>query len=114
MKIGESENTEKSQPASIFFDRRELNLILSIYGRGVAAGAFRDYAMDALRQRALFSIYRRASEVPLYVIEKKPELARRQGAYAVLTGQGFILKRGHDLAQVLRILDRTRFAIASD
>jgi hypothetical protein len=107
-------NAEKTQLPKVFFDRKELNLILSTYGRGVAAGAFRDYAMDALTHRALFSIYRRASEVPLYVIEKKPELARRQGAYAVLTGQGFILKRGHDLAQTLKILDRPRFAIATD
>jgi hypothetical protein len=89
-------------------------LILSGYGRGVAAGAFRDYAMDALSDRALFSIYRRASETPLYVIEKKPELANRQGAFAVVTGHGFIPKRGRDLAQTLRILERPRFALAAD
>lgn len=88
------------------FDRRELNQILSLYGRKVAAGEWRDYAIDLLREKAVFSIFRRASEVPLYRIEKTPRLARRQGAYAVIAASGLILKRGHSLDNVLRVLDR--------
>ncbi len=90
---------------AICFDRRELNQILSVYGRRVAAGEWRGYAIDHRREEAVFSIFRRASEVPLYRIVKKPQLARRQGAYAVRAG-GYILKRGHDLRQVLFALDR--------
>lgn len=95
----------------IFFARRELNLILSAYGRGVAAGDWRDYAMDGLSDRALFSIYRRTSETPLYQIEKQPDLARRQGEWSILSGHGLVLKRGPDLAQLLRFFDRKRFAV---
>ncbi|MDX2235798.1 MAG: DUF2794 domain-containing protein [Hyphomonadaceae bacterium] len=98
----------------VFFARRELLLILSAYGRGVAAGEWRDYAMDGLADRALFSIYRRASESPLYMIEKKPELARKQGEWSLLSGHGLVLKRGHDLAAVLRFFDRKRFALVAD
>lgn len=89
----------------VFFDRRELDRILSLYGRYVAAGEWRDYAMDALPDRALFSIYRRTSEAPLYQIEKRPDNARRQGAFSVRAAGGQILRRGHDLAQVLRVLE---------
>lgn len=98
----------------IFFDRRELNSILSAYGRGVAQGEWRDYAMDALSDRALFSIYKRASEAPLYQIEKRPDLARKQGAWAIVSAQGIILKRGHDLEPLLRFFDRKRFALVGD
>ena len=90
----------------IGFDRQELNAILKIYGHKVAAGEWRDYAIDHLKEKAVFSVFRRASEVPLYRIEKQPRLARRQGAYSVVAGTGLILKRGHDLANVLRIFDR--------
>jgi len=90
----------------IGFSRRELNAILKVYGRKVADGEWRDYAIDQLKDRAVFSVFRRASEVPLYRIEKQPRLARRQGAYSVVAGTGLILKRGHDLANVLRIFDR--------
>lgn len=90
----------------IGFNRQELNAILKIYGHKVAAGEWRDYAIDHLKDRAVFSVFRRASEVPLYRIEKQPRLARRQGAYSVVAGTGLILKRGHDLANVLRIFDR--------
>lgn len=89
------------------FDRRELSEILKVYGRMVAAGEWRDYAIDTLSDRAVFSIFRRASEVPLYRIEKNPKLARRQGAYAVITQTGMILKRGPDLARVLRVIDKS-------
>ena len=91
---------------AIAFDRRELTQILDVYGRKVASGEWRDYAIDTLREKAVFSVFRRASEVPLYRIEKAPRLARRQGAYSVIAATGLILKRGHDLARVLRALDR--------
>jgi hypothetical protein len=89
----------------IAFDRRELNAILNIYGRMVAAGEWRDYAIDWMRDRAVFSIFRRASEMPLYRIEKDPKLRSKQGAYAVVGSGGQVLKRGHDLKQVLRLFD---------
>ena len=88
------------------FDRREMNTILSVYGRKVAEGEWRDYAIDQDRDAAVFSIFRRNSETPLYRIVKKPQLARRQGAYAVLAAGGMILRRGHDLRQVLFAIDR--------
>ena len=97
--------------ASVFFERRELLRLLSLYGRMVSAGEWRDYAIDGLRDSAMFSVYRRTSESPIYRIEKRPSLARRQGAWAVL-GQGdVILRRGHDLEQVLRLFDQGRFKV---
>ncbi len=90
----------------IAFDRKELNIILGVYGTRVAAGEWRDYALDFGRDKATFSIFRRASEMPLYRIVKDPTLARRQGLYAVIAQGGLILKRGQDLAQVLRVLIR--------
>jgi hypothetical protein len=92
-------------PAIVAFDRRELQLILNVYGRKVGLGEWRDYAMDFLRERAVFSIYARVSERPLFIIEKVPRLRNRQGQYVVSNQQGRVLKRGHDLAQVLRVLD---------
>jgi hypothetical protein len=92
-------------PQIVAFDRKELTLILGVYGRKVASGEWRDYAMDFLRERALFSVYARVSERPLFLIEKNPRLRNRQGQYSVTNQQGRILKRGHDLAQVLRVLD---------
>lgn len=89
----------------VAFDRRELMQILSVYGRKVGSGDWRDYAMDFLKDRALFSIYARVSERPLFVVEKNPRLRARQGQYLVTNQQGRVLKRGHDLAQVLRVLD---------
>lgn len=77
-----------------------------MYGRKVAEGEWRDYAIDMLREKAVFSVFRRASEYPLYRIEKDPSLARRQGEYSVITPTGLILKRGHDLNKVLRVIDR--------
>lgn len=92
-------------PPVVAFERRELMLILSVYGRKVASGDWRDYAMDFLKDRALFSIYARVSERPLFVVEKNPKLRNRQGQFMVTNQQGRVLKRGHDLAQVLRVLD---------
>jgi hypothetical protein len=96
----------ESRRGSIAFDREELAQILSVYGRKVRSGEWRDYAIDTLREKAVFSVFRRTTEVPLYRIEKAPKLARRQGAYSVIAATGLILKRGHDLARVLRALDR--------
>jgi len=95
-----------SRRGGIAFDRRELSQILDIYGRKVASGEWRDYAIDTLREKAVFSVFRRASETPLYRIEKAPKLSRRQGAYSVIAATGLILKRGSDLGRVLRALDR--------
>jgi hypothetical protein len=95
----------------ISFNRQELNAILKVYGRKVSDGEWRDYAIDQLKEKAVFSVFRRASEVPLYRIEKQPRLARRQGAYSVVAGTGLIMKRGHDLASVLRIFDRDRMRL---
>ena len=96
------------------FDRAELAAILNVYGRQVAAGEWRDYAMDFLKDKAVFAVYRRTSEYPLYRIEKTPRLARKQGAYSVVTATGLILKRGSDLKRVLAILDRKLLAIRTD
>ncbi len=90
----------------VVFDRTELGLILSVYGRFVAAGEWRDYAMSFLRDAAIFSVFRRATEHPLYRIEKRPRLRNAQGLYAVIGMDGRILKRGHDLAIVLRVLEK--------
>ena len=93
------------QKPYVGFDRRELNTILNLYGRKVALGEWRDYAIDFLKDRALFSVYKRSSERPLYVIEKNPRLRARQGQYMVLGQDGRVLKRGHELINVLRVLE---------
>ncbi len=96
----------RSNDTQISFDRRELSVILSLYGRMVAAGEWRDYAISCLRDVAIFSVFRRTAETPLYRIEKHPHLRGRQGMYVVIGMDGQILKRGHDLAQVLKVLER--------
>ncbi len=90
----------------VTFDRTELFEILKLYGRRVAEGEWRDYAIDHLDTHAVFSIFRRSAEAPLYRIEKTPRLANRQGTYAVVAQGGLILKRGNDLARVLAAIDR--------
>src|ERR1700750_711862 len=97
--------------AGIFFERKELERLLRLYGRMVAAGEWRDYAIDGLSDHATFSIFRRASEAQLYRVEKRPALARKQGAWAVIGQGGMVLRRGHELEQVLRIFDRGRFKV---
>ena len=92
-------------PSRVTFDRHELNRILNLYGRMVAAGEWRDYGIDFLKDRAVFSIFRRAAEVPIYRIEKDPRLARKQGAYSVITATGLIMRRGPELDRVLRVFD---------
>lgn len=99
-------STSTSAPVRVTFDRRELDRILDLYGRMVALGEWRDYAIDFTRDKAVFSIFRRALDVPLYRIEKDPHLARRQGAYAVVSQTGLILKRGHELPRVLAVLEK--------
>jgi hypothetical protein len=111
---GEASGHSPLAPASrVTFDRRELNRILNLYGRMVAAGEWRDYAIDFLKDRAVFSVFRRASEVPIYRIEKNPKLARRQGAYSVISATGLIVRRGHELERVLRALDRSAFSVVA-
>ncbi|RYG09464.1 MAG: DUF2794 domain-containing protein [Burkholderiales bacterium] len=92
-------------PLFVSFNRLELIAILNVYGRKVTNGEWRDYAMDFLRDRAVFSIYKRASERPLYVVEKQPRLRHKQGQYMVLSQDGRVLKRGHELTNVLRVLE---------
>lgn len=95
-------------PASeVTFSRRELDRILSLYGRKVAAGEWRDYAIDFFKDRAVFSVFRRTSEFPIYRIEKNPRLERRQGAYSVISATGHIVRRGRELDRVLGALDRS-------
>jgi len=98
---------DRVRPAPISFNRHELAKILNIYGRMVASGTWRDYAIDHLADRAVFSIFRRASEVPLFRIEKNPKLAQKQGAYSVIAASGLIMKRGHELERVLRVFDKS-------
>ena len=93
-------------PKQVSFNRVELRSILDLYARKVAEGEWRDYAIDFTRDKAVFSVFRRTSEVPLYRIEKDPKLARRQGAYAVVAASGLVLKRGHELARVLAVLHK--------
>lgn len=102
----EQEEAARRSGAVVSFDRRELREIFNLYGRRVAEGEWRDYAIDFRPDKAVFSIYRRASEVPLYRVEKDPGLARRQGAYAVVASTGLVLKRGPELGRVLQALDR--------
>lgn len=90
----------------VAFDRQELGVILGLYGRMVAAGEWRDYGMAFLKDVAVFSVFRRTAEHPLYRIEKRPKLRNRQGMYAIIAMDGQILKRGQDLRSVLRIFDR--------
>jgi hypothetical protein len=91
---------------TVAFHRTELSVILGLYGRAVAAGLWRDYGISMLRDVAVFSIFRHTAEHPLYRIEKRPRLAGRQGQYAVIGMDGRILRRGSDLAQVLRVLEK--------
>jgi hypothetical protein len=95
-----------SLPNRVTFNRLELHRILNLYGRMVADGEWRDYAIDFLKERAVFSVFRRSSEMPIYRIEKDPRLARKQGMYSVISATGLILRRGHELERVLLVIDR--------
>ena len=93
-------------PDQVRFSKAELQQILTVYGRMVARGEWRDYAMEFTRDAAVFAVFRRTSEIPLYRIFKTPKAAVRQGAYSVHAGAGYILRRGHDLARVLMVLEK--------
>ena len=110
---GSPARSPAAAPTHVTFSRRELNRILDLYGRKVAAGEWRDYAIDFLKDRAVFSVFRRASESPLYRIEKNPKLARRQGAYSVISATGLIVRRGHELDRVLRAIDVSLSLVAN-
>lgn len=98
-----AQKTQATEQVS--FDRREFSMILGLYGRMVAAGEWRDYGISCLRDMAVFSVFRRTAEFPLYRIEKRPKLRNKQGMYAIVAMDGQLLRRGHDLAAVLRVLD---------
>ncbi|MEA1843260.1 MULTISPECIES: DUF2794 domain-containing protein [Agrobacterium] len=100
------EYKKDKDPLPITFHRRELDAILRIYGRMVGEGEWRDYAIDHLKEKAVFSVFKRSGEMPLYRIEKNPKLAAKQGAYCVVNTDGRILKRGHELPQVLKVFDK--------
>ena len=101
----------QSVPGPVFFDRRELDLILRVYGRMVAAAEWRDYAMVGHRDVAEFAVFRRSGDAPLYRIEKRPALRLKQGQWAVIGEGGVVLRRGRELAQVLRVFDSRKFTI---
>jgi hypothetical protein len=96
----------------VTFSRRELDRILGLYGRKVAAGEWRDYAIDFLKDRAVFSVFRRSAEGPIYRIEKNPRYARRQGVYSVISATGLIVRRGQELDRVLRAIDKSVSLVA--
>lgn len=100
------EYKQSKDPLPVTFHRRELDVILWIYGRMVGEGEWRDYAIDHLKDRAVFSVFKRSGEMPLFRIEKNPKLAAKQGAYSVINVNGMILKRGHELNQVLKVFDK--------
>lgn len=99
------------QKGAVFFDRGEFNRLLRLYGSMVAQGEWRDYGIDADAESCSFSVFRRTAEAPLYRIEKRPALARRQGAWAVVGRGGLVLRRGHELDQVLKLFDSRRFKV---
>lgn len=93
-------------PEQVVFHRIELGQIMTLYGRMVAAGEWRDYGISMLKDVAVFSIFRRSAENPIYRVEKRPKLIAKQQQYAVIGMDGRILKRGADLKQVLRVLEK--------
>lgn len=104
-------NDSGPQPSSVFFERRELDLILRVYGRMVAQAEWRDYAMVGGREAAEFAVFRRSGDAPAYRIEKRPSLQARQGQWSVIGDGGVVLKRGRELAQVLRVFDSRKFQV---
>lgn len=97
---------EQKAPEIVAFHRDELYKILQVYSRRVGTGEWRDYAIDMLRDRAVFSIFHRTSECPVFTIEKNPKLAKKQGAWSVTNATGQVLKRGHELDNVLKIFEK--------
>jgi hypothetical protein len=111
MSLETSPGAAAAKTPLIFFDRVELDRLLRLYGRMVAQGDWRDYAINGGREAALFAVFRRSGESPLYMVEKRPALARRQGAFAVLAHGGVVLRRGRDLEQVLKVFDARKFRV---
>ena len=105
--------TARLRPEPVHFDRTELDRLLQLYGVFVAAGEWKDYAIDGLSDRAVFSVFRRTAEAPAYAVEKQPRLRARQGQWAVLGPAGQVLKRGHELGQVLRVFDRQKLRLVT-
>ena len=105
--------TARSRPQPVHFDRSELDRLLQLYGTFVAAGEWKDYAIDGLSDRAVFSVFRRTSEAPAYAVEKQPRLRNRQGQWAVVGPAGQVLKRGHELSQVLRVFDKQKLRLVT-
>ena len=99
------------QAGPVFFDRRELDLILRVYGRMVAQGEWRDYAVVGHKEFAEFAVFRRSGDAPAYRVEKRPALQTRQGQWAVIGEGGQILRRGRELPAVLRVFDARRFQV---
>jgi len=104
-------SSQQHKPSQVAFDRKELAAILGLYGQMVSNGDWKDYAMDFLKDKAVFSVYRKASEHALYAIEKTPALRNKQGQFSVIAPGGLILKRGHELKTVLRVFDKKRFKL---
>ena len=107
-------NGPAARTDQVTFDRKELGVILGLYGRMVAAGEWRDYGISHLSDVAVFAVFRRSAENPIYRIEKRPRLRDRQGQYSVIGMDGRILKRGHDLKTVLRVLERKLIRVVED
>jgi hypothetical protein len=105
------QSVEPPAKPTLFFERKEFDRLMRLYGRMVALGEWRDYALATSSESCAFWVFRHASENPLYVIEKRPALAKRQGAWAVIGKGGLILKRGHELDQVLRVFEKGRFKV---
>lgn len=103
---GKTSTANKANHRQVTFNRTELDAILRVYGFKVAGGEWRDYAIDHLKDRAVFSIFRRSSEMPMFYVEKDPALARKQGMYKIVAASGHIMKRGHELQQVLKVLEK--------
>ncbi|RYE58373.1 MAG: DUF2794 domain-containing protein [Rhizobiaceae bacterium] len=103
-----SEYRDNTDPMPVAFHRLELNQILRVYGRMVGEGEWRDYALDHLKDKAVFSVFKRSGDLPVYQIEKNPKLAQKQGAFSIVNTQGRLLKRGHDLAQVMKFFDKVQ------
>lgn len=90
----------------VSFNRHDIDALMQFYSKRVGTGEWRDYAMDMLKDRAIFSVFKRASEVPIYTVHKTPKLANKQGEWSLLNANGLVLKRGRDLRQVLKVLDK--------
>ena len=111
MSFDSSTSDDAPRIGPVFFDRKELDLILRVYGRMVAAGEWRDYAMIGHKDVAEFAVFRRSGDAPAYRIEKRPALQTRQGQWAVIGEGGVVLKRGRELPQVLRVFDSRKFTV---